>query len=97
MRCNHIRCDSFPSRHQISRTAFSATSRTPRSGSFSRLPTAAFDPKSAVEIAAKIAEGKVRKFLEENTLINQKYVLDETTTVKKVLPSGVSVKGFKRY
>jgi len=49
------------------------------------------------EIAGKIAEGKVRKFLQENTLLNQKYVLDESKTVKEVLPSGVTVKSFVRY
>jgi len=49
------------------------------------------------EIAGKIAEGKVRKFLEENTLMNQKYVLDETKTVKQVLPPGMTIKEFVRY
>jgi elongation factor Ts len=49
------------------------------------------------EIAGKIAEGKVRKYLEERTLINQKYVLDESKTVKEVLPSGVTIKKFIRY
>ena len=49
------------------------------------------------EIAGKIADGKVRKYLEENTLINQKYVLDETKTVKEVLPAGVNIIAFKRY
>ena len=49
------------------------------------------------EIAAKIAEGRVRKFLEEKTLLNQKYVLDETKTVRQMLPAGVSVRRFIRY
>ena len=49
------------------------------------------------EIAEKIAQGKVRKYLEEKTLLNQKYVLDESTTVKKVLPAGVSIRRFVRY
>ena len=44
------------------------------------------------EIAGKIAEGKVRKYLEERTLLHQKYVLDETKTVKSMLPGGVTVK-----
>ncbi|MDG2291598.1 MAG: translation elongation factor Ts, partial [Phycisphaerales bacterium] len=33
------------------------------------------------EIAGKMADGKVRKYLEENTLVAQKYVLDENMTV----------------
>jgi elongation factor Ts len=49
------------------------------------------------EIAEKIAQGKVRKYLEEKTLLNQKYVLDESTTVQKVLPAGVTIKTFVRY
>lgn len=49
------------------------------------------------EIAQKIAEGKVRKHLEENTLLHQKYVLDESKTVKEVLPSGVTITRFVRY
>jgi elongation factor Ts len=48
-------------------------------------------------IVAKIAEGKVRKFLEERTLLNQKYVLDETRTVREILPKGVTVTRFVRY
>jgi elongation factor Ts len=51
------------------------------------------------EIARKIAEGKVRKYLEQNTLLNQMYVKDPAgkTPVKKVLPPGVTVKRFIRY
>ncbi|MCH2152974.1 MAG: translation elongation factor Ts [Phycisphaerales bacterium] len=49
------------------------------------------------DIAGKMAEGKVRKFLEENTLIKQKYVLDETKTVEEMLPSGVNITKFIRY
>jgi elongation factor Ts len=49
------------------------------------------------EIAQKIAEGKVRKFLEEKTLIHQKYVLDETKRVKEILPAGTTIKKFVRY
>lgn len=49
------------------------------------------------EIAEKIAQGKVRKYLEEKTLLNQKYVLDESITVQKVLPAGVTIKTFVRY
>lgn len=49
------------------------------------------------DIATKMSEGKVRKYLEENTLVNQKYVKDETQTVKQVLPAGVKIKKFIRY
>jgi|TARA_B110000196_G_scaffold299472_1_gene292132 elongation factor Ts len=49
------------------------------------------------EIAQKMAEGKVRKHLEENTLLAQKYVLDESKTVQEILPEGTSVTAFIRY
>ncbi len=51
------------------------------------------------EIVEKIAEGKVRKYLEQNTLLNQMYVKDPTgkTPVKKLLPAGVTIKRFIRY
>jgi len=49
------------------------------------------------QIAQKIAEGKVRKFLEENTLLDQKYVRDDSKAVKEILPKGVVVKRFVRY
>ena len=49
------------------------------------------------EIATKMAEGKVRKFLEESTLIKQKYVLDESIRVEDVLPEGCTIKEFVRY
>ena len=44
-----------------------------------------------------MAEGRVRKYLQERTLLNQKYVLDESKTVKEILPGGVTVKRFVRY
>jgi elongation factor Ts len=49
------------------------------------------------EIAAKIADGKVRKYLQERTLLHQKYVLDESKTVGEMIPGGVTVKRFVRY
>jgi elongation factor Ts len=50
-------------------------------------------------IARKIAEGKVRKFLEENTLLMQKFVKDPAgkTAVKDVVPKGVQITRFVRY
>ncbi|MHC4416695.1 MAG: hypothetical protein ACYS0G_15605 [Planctomycetota bacterium] len=46
-----------------------------------------------------MAEGKVRKYLQQNTLLNQMYVKDPDgkTPVKKVLPQGVTIKRFVRY
>ena len=44
-----------------------------------------------------MAEGKVRKHLEEHTLLAQKYVLDESKTVQEVLPEGATVTAFVRY
>ncbi len=51
------------------------------------------------EIEEKIAEGKVRKYLEQNTLLNQVYVKDPDgkSAVKKILPDGVTIKRFVRY
>ena len=49
------------------------------------------------DIATKMAEGKVRKFLEESTLVKQKYVLDESVSVEDVLPEGCSITNFVRY
>lgn len=51
------------------------------------------------EIAQMIATGKVRKYLEETTLLNQMHVKDpaKKTAVKDVLPEGVSIKKFVRY
>lgn len=49
------------------------------------------------EIATKMAEGKVRKFLEESTLIKQKYVLDESIRVEDALPEGCTITNFVRY
>jgi elongation factor Ts len=51
------------------------------------------------QIAQKIAEGKVRKYLEENTLLHQKFVKDPAgkLSVKDVLPNGVKIVRFVRY
>jgi elongation factor Ts len=57
------------------------------------------EQKKPPEIAQKIAEGKVRKYLQEKTLLNQEYVVDTEgkTPVKKVLGEGVTLKRFVRY
>ncbi|MCH7572277.1 MAG: translation elongation factor Ts [Planctomycetes bacterium] len=49
------------------------------------------------EIAQKIADGKVRKYLEENTLLAQKYVVDDSKTVKEILPADATITKFIRY
>jgi len=51
------------------------------------------------EIAEKIVEGRVRKFLAENTLLGQKYVKDPEgkQTIGDLLPEGVKILKFVRY
>lgn len=49
------------------------------------------------QIADKIAEGKMRKFFEENTLLGQKYVADDKKSIKELLPAGVTIKSFVRF
>ena len=48
------------------------------------------------EIAEKMAQGKMRKFLEDNTLLGQKFVKDEKRSVRELLPAGVTVLRFVR-
>ena len=47
------------------------------------------------EIAAKIAEGKMRKFFEEVTLLGQKYVRDDSKQISSLLPDGTTLKEFR--
>ena len=47
--------------------------------------------------AQKMAEGKVRKHLQENTLLAQKYVLDESKSIKELLGDDASIIAFTRY
>ena len=51
------------------------------------------------EIVEKIAQGKVRKFLQQNTLLNQLYIKDPAgkAAVGTLLPDGVSITRFLRY
>ncbi|MFG0330481.1 MAG: translation elongation factor Ts [Phycisphaerales bacterium] len=50
-------------------------------------------------IIEKMIEGKLRKFVEENALLHQKYVKDPEgkKQVKDVLPKGVTIEEFVRY
>ncbi|QQE13018.1 translation elongation factor Ts [Planctomycetota bacterium] len=49
------------------------------------------------EIAEKMVEGKIRKYLDEVTLMRQKFVKDDKKQIKDILPAGVSIKKFVRY
>lgn len=49
------------------------------------------------QLAAKIAEGKVGKYLKEVTLIHQPYVADDKKAVKDLLPKDVKIVKFVRY
>ncbi len=49
------------------------------------------------QIAEKMVEGKVRKFLEENVLLKQAFVKDDKKRIKDLLPKGVSIRKFARY
>jgi elongation factor Ts len=52
------------------------------------------------EMAEKIAQGRLKKFFKENTLLNQAYIKDNKTTVKQYLDSiekGLTVVDFKRF
>ncbi len=61
----------------------------------------ATDSGKPAEIIEKITEGKVRKYMQANTLalVNQLYVKDPSgkTVVKSVLPDGVKITRFLRY
>ncbi len=57
----------------------------------------AADAGKPPEIVQKIADGKVRKYLQDNTLLNQKYVRDDTKTIKQLLPPDVTITRFIRY
>ena len=43
------------------------------------------------EIAEKILSGKLKKFFEENSLLNQKFVMDPESSVSKVLENNIQV------
>jgi len=48
------------------------------------------------DIAEKMAQGKMRKFFEDNTLLGQKFVKDDKLSVHQLLPAGVAVRRFVR-
>lgn len=49
------------------------------------------------QIAEKMVVGKIRKFLEDNVLVNQLFVKDDKKRIKELLPAGVTIKSFARY
>jgi elongation factor Ts len=61
---------------------------------------AAINEGKPAEIAERIAQGRLKKFLEENTLLNQKFIKDNKITVRDYLKKHdpeVTVVDFKRY
>lgn len=48
-------------------------------------------------IAEKMVVGKIRKFLEDNTLENQLFIKDDKKKIKDILPAGVKITGFVLY
>ena len=56
----------------------------------------AMDMGKPENIAQNIAEGKMRKFLEDNTLLGQKYVKSDKESVADIVPDGVKVMDFIR-
>ncbi|MCY4307420.1 MAG: translation elongation factor Ts [Rhodobacteraceae bacterium] len=58
----------------------------------------ALDTGKPESIAAKIVEGGIRKFLSEETLVNQKFVINPEFTVQQVAEKeNLTIKGFLRY
>ncbi|MED5275118.1 MAG: translation elongation factor Ts [Pseudomonadota bacterium] len=48
------------------------------------------------DIKRNILDGKVKKFLDSNTLLNQPFIKDDTTTLKKIIKNNKII-GFVRY
>lgn len=48
-------------------------------------------------IAEKMVEGKIRKFLDEVVLLRQGFVKDDKVQIKNLLPDGVTITRFARY
>ena len=49
------------------------------------------------EIAEKMVEGKIRKYLDEVVLLRQAFVKDDKKQIKDLLPKGTTIKQFVRY
>ena len=48
-------------------------------------------------IAEKMVEGKIRKFLDEVVLLRQGFVKDDKVQIQSLLPDGVTITRFARY
>ena len=48
------------------------------------------------DIKRNILDGKIKKFLDSNTLLNQPFIKDDTTTLKKIIKNNKIV-SFVRY
>jgi len=57
----------------------------------------AMDSGKPQEIAEKMVEGKMRKYLDSVVLLRQPWVMDDKQQVKDALPAGVTVKRFARF
>lgn len=49
------------------------------------------------QIAEKMVEGKIRKYLDTVVLLRQPFVKDDKKQIKDILPKGVTIKKFVRY
>ena len=57
----------------------------------------AIESGKPAQIAEKMVEGKVRKFLEETVLLKQPFIKDDKKKVGDLLPKGVTITRFARY
>ena len=49
------------------------------------------------QIAEKMVEGKIRRFLDDHVLLRQAFIKDDKQQIKDLLPQGVTLKAFVRY
>ena len=48
-------------------------------------------------IAHKMVDGKIRKYLDSIVLLRQSLVMDDSTQIKDVLPNGSTIRQFVKY
>ncbi len=61
------------------------------------LTNKALNEGKPANIVEKIVSGQLGKFYEENVLLEQKFVKDNSLTIQKLLPDGASIKRFARF
>ena len=61
------------------------------------LTNKALNEGKPANIVEKIVSGQLAKFYEENVLLEQKFVKDNSVSIKSLLPAGVSIRRFERY